>query len=131
MAVSPRTLPAPDLRASDADRDAVLTELSTHYQAGRLTAAEFDDRSGRALTARTGHDLAELLADLPGPGPAPHPAAGRLRPGLLCLALVAAGMAVAVNIVVSVGTSGHVQVDFLPWWLILAGFFGWRRIARR
>ena len=32
--MSTRTLPAADLRASDADRDAVLAELSAHYQAG-------------------------------------------------------------------------------------------------
>jgi hypothetical protein len=55
--------PAP--RASDADRDQVLTQLSEHYQAGRLSAAEFDERSSRALQARTMGDLSGLTADLP------------------------------------------------------------------
>jgi len=39
---------APRLRASDADRDAVLALLSEHFQAGRLTAGELDERSGQA-----------------------------------------------------------------------------------
>lgn len=73
-----RTYPPGDLRVSDADRDAVLSELSEHFQAGRLTAAEFDDRAGRALAARTGKELAVLMSDLPSaasaasrrPGPA-------------------------------------------------------------
>ena len=30
-------------RASDADRDAVISDLSEHFQAGRLTAAELDE----------------------------------------------------------------------------------------
>ena len=53
------------MRASDADRDAVVSNLSEHFQAGRLTAAELDERTGRALTARTYGELTELRADLP------------------------------------------------------------------
>ncbi|MGH3189337.1 MAG: DUF1707 SHOCT-like domain-containing protein [Streptosporangiaceae bacterium] len=33
------------MKASDADRDAVLADLSEHFQAGRLTAGELDDRT--------------------------------------------------------------------------------------
>ena len=62
------------MRASDADRDAVVSELSEHFQAGRLTAAELDERTGRALTARTWGELAELAADLPALRPATPPA---------------------------------------------------------
>ncbi len=58
------------MRASDADRDAVVSDLSEHFQAGRLTKAEFDERTGQALTARTWGELRELLADLPGTRPA-------------------------------------------------------------
>lgn len=61
-----------DLRASDAERDGAISELSKHFQAGRLTMEEFSERSDRALQARTGRDLANLLTDLPG-GPAPMP----------------------------------------------------------
>ena len=63
-----RSFPSGDLRASDAERDAALAELSEHFQSGRLTQDEFDDRSGRALAARTGNDLRELFTDLPDPG---------------------------------------------------------------
>ena len=53
------------MRASDADRDAVLSDLSEHFQAGRLTTDEFEDRTGRALTARTWGELRDLMQDLP------------------------------------------------------------------
>jgi hypothetical protein len=56
--------PAGSLRVSDADRDRALSELSEAFQAGRITAGEFDERSGQALSARTGRDLTALLADL-------------------------------------------------------------------
>jgi hypothetical protein len=72
--------PAGDLRVSDADRDRAVSELSEHFQVGRLTAEEFDERSGRALQAKTGKDLAVLLADLPrdaAAAPSPLPS-GRL-----------------------------------------------------
>jgi len=57
--------PSGDLRVSDADRDRALRELSDGFQAGRLTADEFDERSGQALSARTGKELTALLTDLP------------------------------------------------------------------
>jgi hypothetical protein len=59
-----------DIRVSDADRDQAVTELGEHFQAGRLTQEEFDDRSGIALQARTGRDLTGLFTDLPRPGAA-------------------------------------------------------------
>src|SRR5260370_33727741 len=61
------------LRASDADRDAAITELGEHFQAGRLDPAELDDRTGRALRARVASDLDELFADLPRRPQAPEP----------------------------------------------------------
>jgi Domain of unknown function (DUF1707) len=54
-----------DLRVSDADRDRALEQLSEHFQAGRLSAEELDERSGRALRARTRRELADLFTDLP------------------------------------------------------------------
>jgi len=57
--------PASGLRLSDADRDRAAAELSEHFEAGRLTADEFDERLGRALQARSAADLAPLFADLP------------------------------------------------------------------
>jgi hypothetical protein len=57
--------PDGSLRVSDADRDRALSELSEAFQAGRITADEFEHRSGQALSARTGQELTALLTDLP------------------------------------------------------------------
>jgi hypothetical protein len=59
-----------DFLASDGDRDQAISKLTDHFQAGRLTIEEFDERSGRALHARTQGELTALLVDLP-PGQAP------------------------------------------------------------
>ena len=78
MDITQARSPAAQMRASDADRDAVVTALSEHYQAGRLSTDELKERTGGALTARTYGDLSALTADLPGPvpaGPRPGPAA--------------------------------------------------------
>jgi hypothetical protein len=60
-----RDFPPGDLRVSDVDRDRALSELTEAFQAGRIAADEFDERSGQILTARTGQELTALLADLP------------------------------------------------------------------
>jgi hypothetical protein len=78
-----RGFPAGDLRVSDADRDRALSELSEAFQAGRITADEFDERSSRVLEARTGRELAAVLADLPregGPMPGASGADLSMRP---------------------------------------------------
>ncbi len=63
------TEPVPQ-RLSDADRDAAVTMLREHFEAGRLTQPEFDERMGLAFDARFGTDLAPLFNDLPEPRPA-------------------------------------------------------------
>src|SRR3984885_5464439 len=82
MDTDARGFPLGDLRVSDADRDRALSELCEAFQVGRITADEFDQRSGQVLAARTGKELAALLADLPlnralantaAPPPAAHP----------------------------------------------------------
>jgi Domain of unknown function (DUF1707) len=65
MSTATRDHPSGSMRVSDADRDRAIAELSEHYQAGRLTTEEFEDRTGRALQARTTADLAGLFTDLP------------------------------------------------------------------
>ena len=59
------------LRVSDAEREAVTDQLAEHFAAGRLDQAEFDDRVGRAMSARTRADLSGLFADLSEQGPRP------------------------------------------------------------
>jgi hypothetical protein len=65
MDTEARGFPPGHLRVSDAERDQALSELSGAYQAGRITADEFDWRSSQVLAARTGEELAVPLVDLP------------------------------------------------------------------
>lgn len=55
----------PRLLVSDAERRAVVNALEHHTRVGRLTMAEFDERSARAWAARTAGELADITADLP------------------------------------------------------------------
>ena len=126
-------LPA-QVKASDSDRDAVVSDLSVHFQAGRLTAGEFDERMGRALAARTWGELRELLADLPAaqPGPRapaasslsarprPRPSSGRFAPPVPALAGI--GMAVAVLVIVA-------SVGWGLAWLLLPALLIARRLV--
>jgi hypothetical protein len=63
-----------NMRVSDAERQAVADRLAEHYSEGRLDQAEFDDRAGRAMSAKTRADLRGLFDDLPEPGLAGVPA---------------------------------------------------------
>lgn len=58
-----------DLRASDADREAVVDALTAAAAEGRLRTEEHDERIKVAYAARTLGELADLLHDLPN-GPA-------------------------------------------------------------
>src|ERR1700745_2398073 len=62
--MSPRSSSPRDLRASDADRDRVLSMLGDAMSDGRLTADEHAERVQRAIAARTLGELAELTTDL-------------------------------------------------------------------
>jgi hypothetical protein len=64
------------IRVSDAERNTVAELLGQHYADGRLDQAEFDDRIGRTMAAKTRGDLAGLFDDLPETGPAGAGAAG-------------------------------------------------------
>jgi hypothetical protein len=57
--------PDDSLRVSDAERDQTLHVLGDHAAVGRLTLDELEERSSRALTAKTRGELATLTADLP------------------------------------------------------------------
>ena len=60
----------PELRISDADREAAIARLSEHYAAGRLDKDEFDERSDAVWSAKIGADLAPIFADLEPVNPA-------------------------------------------------------------
>jgi hypothetical protein len=68
------------LRVSDAERDEVLNALGDHAAAGRLTLDELDERSSKALIAKTRGDLAEITSDLPGTELAAAPPVPRRPP---------------------------------------------------
>jgi Domain of unknown function (DUF1707) len=53
------------IRASDADREAVVATLREAYTAGRLLLDEFDERMAAAYASKTWGDLRELTVDLP------------------------------------------------------------------
>src|SRR5271167_2267142 len=53
------------IRVSDAERGAVAELLGQHYADGRLDQAEFDERVGQTMAAKTRGDLAGLFDDLP------------------------------------------------------------------
>jgi hypothetical protein len=134
-----RDYPAGSLRVSDADRDAALAELSEHFETGRLTSDELDERIGRAIRARTGQDLADLMADLPA---ASRPEAGRGqvsststgagpagRRTLTAALVVTLAAVVTAAIVAASLTRWHGHGFVVPGWVILAAFIAWRRLA--
>jgi len=59
------TEPDASLRVSDAERDQTLRVLGEHAAVGRLTLDELEERSSRALAAKTRGELATLTGDLP------------------------------------------------------------------
>src|SRR4051812_24621900 len=52
-------------RASDAERHAVVEQLQLNCSEGRITMEEFEERTERALKARTGGELRGVMSDLP------------------------------------------------------------------
>jgi uncharacterized membrane protein len=77
MAVDPG-FDATLMLAADADRERAVDVLKASFAEGRLSRAEYDDRTARGYAARTYGELAALTADLPsGPlgGAAHYPGA--------------------------------------------------------
>lgn len=125
--------PAPteplDLRVSDQERDSVAQTLNRHFEAGRLDVAEFGERTGRALNARTRGDLSDLLADLPplrSSDPERLPPQG---PGPWILAPVVVAVIVAVSLVAVLSGAG--DGHGFPWPVIPIGLFVVLRFGRR
>ena len=81
MAADPAPRPAaqPDVRASDADRTAVVDRLQAALAEGRITVEEFTERAGTAHAALTLTALEPLTRDLPAGAAAapPAPVGGR------------------------------------------------------
>jgi pSer/pThr/pTyr-binding forkhead associated (FHA) protein len=75
---SPGEQPLPGLRASDAEREQVVSRLRDEFVAGRLSHETFLHRMHVVLESRRQADLPPVLADLP-VQPAPRSLAGWLR----------------------------------------------------
>jgi hypothetical protein len=73
----PDAAPDDGLRASDAERDEVVSRLREEFAAGRLSQDTFLHRMNAVLEARHQADLPPLLADLPA---APEPSSPPLAP---------------------------------------------------
>ncbi|GAB2702602.1 DUF1707 SHOCT-like domain-containing protein [Nocardia thraciensis] len=78
---------SPDIRIGTAEREEAMRRLSDHFAAGRLSVAEFDERSGTVAAAVTRGDLAPVFVDLPEPAaeqpePVPEPSGRDGRPEL-------------------------------------------------
>jgi uncharacterized protein DUF1707 len=109
---------APDqhLRVSDAERQAVADRLGDHFADGRLDQAEFDERAGRAMSAKTRADLSGLFDDLPDASTRPQTGAAAVperrrarRHPLLVLVLL---------VIVTAAAAHAVVVATVPWlWL--------------
>lgn len=67
------------VRASDAEREAVIDRLRLHGGEGRLTPEELEERIDQTYAARTRGHLAEVLHDLPATGRAPVRPRGPVR----------------------------------------------------
>ncbi len=67
------------LRASDADREQIVSALRQHHADGRLTVEEFTERMHRAFGSKTFGELDLLTRDLP-PLPPPLPETPRPDP---------------------------------------------------
>ena len=114
-----------NLRAGDADRDAVAEVLREHHVAGRLGTDELDERLGRCMAARTFADLDALLVDMPHDR-APHRNTGRGwhgRPWPFLLLPVAVVAAIALS-------GGHLfWLAFPVFFLFVVRPLIWRRWA--
>jgi hypothetical protein len=117
-----------NLRVSDADRDRAVAELSSHFEAGRLTMDEFQERSDQALRAKTGADLSALFKDLPRTPalapPAPVPAGDRppARWSMVPFMSVVSVFLVLAVFLLSVSESHHRVIVVLPviiWLLVV------------
>lgn len=78
-APSPRAPRSGDVRASDAEREAVVDRLRAHFAEGRLDHAELEERVEAAYRAKMRSELDGLLADLPAVAPLQPPLLRRSR----------------------------------------------------
>lgn len=95
------------VRASDAEREAARQRLAEHMAQGRITMAEYDERSDALLNARTRGELDAPFRDLPVPVPVtPPPVPSPLGPRILERAAAVTG-SMSVVIFLVLGLAFH------------------------
>ncbi|MGI8863700.1 MAG: DUF1707 SHOCT-like domain-containing protein [Solirubrobacteraceae bacterium] len=127
------------MRASDSEREQIVTRLQQAAAEGRITAHELEQRVSTALRARTHGDLEQTVADLPSRRvvarrrPAPQSALLTVRdhPALALVAIPVVVLAVAALI-----TLTALWTTLMILWFVLGhrGRFGpgpWRYASRR
>ena len=120
----------PDIRASDADRDATADRLRRHHAEGRIDPDEFQERIDRCYQAKTVGELDGLVSDLP------HEREGRSRGHRVYSWVWSLPLAPIVLAVVAICalTGWHHHGGFGLLWLIPVFFLirmcVWRRFRR-
>jgi len=106
------------LRASDADRDAVIDRLRKAAAEGRLEPEELEERVEDALRARTYGELARLVSDLPGSSVARGRSRSPARP-LAALALTTIALAaVAIVVLIALALTAAWWIGCVLFWLV-------------
>jgi fatty acid desaturase len=115
---------SPDLLVGDAERASAATELREHYDSGRLTLDEFEERLAQVHAARTQSDLREAFRQLPAKLPTLKPRDRRWR-SLATQYVVVNLVAIAIWLVT--GANG----SFWPKWVFVVTLFMFlRRVMR-
>jgi Domain of unknown function (DUF1707) len=116
---------APNLLVSDADRARVVEELQGHYETGRLTLEELQQRVDEAHSARTESQLENALRQLP-PAKLPSIHLHDTRWRSLALQYVLVNV-VAILVWLFSGAHG----DFWPRWVLVVTLVSFGRRAFR
>jgi hypothetical protein len=125
----------PNLRASDADREATADRLRQHHTDGRIDAEEFQERLDRCYAAKTVGELSDLTRDLPGEHARRGPGAGSgfaLLGSLRMIPLVPIILAiVAIHLIVGAVSGLWILIPlfFVARWMICRRGFRGRRGA--
>jgi hypothetical protein len=132
----------PNMRISDAERQAVADRLAVHYGDGRLDQDEFNRRLDQTMSATTQADLDGLFADLPDlqpgggqAGPPPEPPMPPPPPPVVDRPprrLPSKALAVLLVVVVAIAV-GHALTHLVPWvaLAVIAIAWLWYRPHRR
>jgi Domain of unknown function (DUF1707) len=125
-----------EIRASDDERERTVEALRRHAAAGRIDAAELEERLGLALAAGTRGELARIVEDLPAerthprPRPVAAPAAARRHrgacgvPGKSPHSMLA--IAVLLVAIWAVTGAGYFWPMWPLAWFAFAGLMRWR-----